>query len=813
MRKVCDFIIKYSIYALVLLMPLFFLPWTSELFEFNKQYLLIFLVALSFLVWLIKMVNVDKKILFKRTPLDLWIIVFAAAMILSSIFSLDKVSSWLGFYGRFTDSMIVLLAMLVMYFILSNNIKVQTDDSSAKNVKEGIVSGKILLLFLISSFAVVLIAYLSLFNIWSKIPGLPANLAILNLRTFNTISGSFGGLSIFLVIMLALVTGLLLAQNGSDEINISQRFKIKVVIVYYLLIALSLILLLLIDFSAAWITLGVVMFVLLAIAFWTRLFKDRVNLLLVPIILLIVSITGLTLNTGRIMIDTIFLERITAKQNFLRQFPNELNLDYAATKTVAWKTLKNYPVLGSGPGTFLIDFTQNKPMEFNNGDFWNVRFDKASSQLLELVGTTGVVGVLAYLLFIIILLMMLGMVFLSKKKLSELTAKYQVSDKRHPISVLPLILTWLALFVAQIVYIQNMVLLFYFWLFTALLVVAWQAMQGKAFKVSDFSFDKLPEIGLVMNVVLMILAFGLSGFFYLGGRFYLAELKFNSPAMEENVLIQNSEKAVILNKYRSEYRRSLSQLYLIGAWKEARKPQNEQNLQLLETYARGAIQQARFATLLAPNSVSSWENLAAIYRDSGGLIGGTLPLAIDTFVKASGLEPANPLFHREICRLNLISEKPDVDKALEQCQRAVDLKPNYLDAHVQLALAYEKKGDLEAAVNKLNLALDNIKGISFERGSQMAGAAAEIYFQLGRVQFNLEHYDEALKMFEQAAIVMPQHANARYALALVYQVKGRFADALVQYKIVDQLVPGNEQVQTAIKQLEEHLAPQKEQAE
>lgn len=804
MRKICNFIVKYSIYTLVLLMPLFFLPWTSELFEFNKQYLLIFLTALALSAWLVKTISVDKKIFFKRTPLDLWIVVFAAAMILSSVFSLDKVSSWLGFYGRFTDSVIVLLTVLVMYFILSNNLKIQTNDNSDKSASEGVTSDKILSLFLISSFVVILIAYLSLFNIWSKIPGLPARLALMSLRTFNTVSGSLGGLSVFLVVVVTLATGLLLAQSRSDEKNVN---KIRTVVVYGLLIAFSSILLLLADFNAAWIVLSVVMLLLLAMAFWTRLFKDRVNVLLVPIILLIISVIGLTLNTSRIMVDMIFQDKTAAKQNFLQQFPSELNLDYATSKIVVWKTLKNYPVLGSGPGTFSIDFTQNKPVEFNRGDFWNVRFDKASSQLLELVGTTGVVGVLAYLLFVIILLMMLSVVFLSKKKLSGLVAKYQISDKRHPVSVLPLILTWLVLFVAQVVYVQNTVLLFSFWLFTALLVVTWQAMQGKVFRVWDFSFNKLPEVGLVMNVILMILAFGLLGFFYLGSRFYLAELKFNSPAAENSILVQNSEKAVILNKYRSEYRRGLSQLYLAGAWQEAQKPQDKQNLQLLEGYARGAVQQARFATLLAPHSVNSWENLAALYRDASGLIGGTLPLAIDAFAKASDLEPANPFFYREMCRLNLVSEEPNVDKALEQCQKAIDLKPNYLDAHVQLALAYEKKGDLEAAVNKLNLALNNIKGINFERGSQMAGAAAEIYFQLGRVQFNLEHYDEALKMFEQAVIVMPQHANARYALALTYQVKGRLADALVQYKIVDQLVPGNEQVQTVIRQLEEHLAP------
>jgi tetratricopeptide (TPR) repeat protein len=190
-----------------------------------------------------------------------------------------------------------------------------------------------------------------------------------------------------------------------------------------------------------------------------------------------------------------------------------------------------------------------------------------------------------------------------------------------------------------------------------------------------------------------------------------------------------------------------------------------------------------------------------IYRDARGLVGGTLPFALEAFAKASELEPNNPFFYRERCRRNLISEEKDWNETIGYCQRAVELKDNYLDAHIQLALAFEQKGDLEEALKRMEGVLDKLRGVSFQRGSQFAGAATEIYFQTGRLHFNLDQIDEAIRMFEQAVIITPQYANARYALALSYEVNGRTEDALIQYQILGQMLPNNQDIQAKIQQL------------
>jgi len=815
MRKICNFLIKLAVYGLVFLIPIFWLPWTNETLEFNKQYLLFFLVGLALLAWLAKMIIVQKRLTFYRTPLDLWILIFMLLMVLSAVFSVDQISSWLGFYGRFSDSVVGLLAMAVLYFIVVNNLRVKSVVSSTGSTSRGAASlssggdrlipeegknvfenreigsvksrreilslDKILKLFLISVCLVVIVAYLSLFGFWSKIPSLPR---LMSFSSFNPVSSSLQGLSIFLVAVISLLVGLLL-QSARDR----QKRK-RVLAFYYSLFTLATLLLIWINFQAAWLALGAVMLILLVTALWSRLFREKVNLLILPVVLILVSVAGLTGFVGQ-------AKSLSGLDSISESLPKEVILDYQTAAQVSWRGFREHPVLGSGPGTFLTDFAKFKPTQFNENRFWNIRFEKGPSQLMEMFNTTGLLGVLGYLAVISIFILII-FTFLRQ------TAKGGVVPAEQAVTILSFFFFWSALLLGQFVYLGNTVLFFYFWLTTALVAALWQATQGRCRRIS-FSFKKLPEVGLLANVLLLIIVFVLVGLFYLGGRFYVADLKFSQAVTEQEELVRNLEETVNLNGHRENYRRSLSQAYLISAWNEADKGETERNIQLLQSYASGAIQQARAATSISPNLVTSWQNLGAVYRDSRGLAGGTFPFALDAFKKTLELEPTNPFFYRELCRINLISEEKDWEETINYCQKAIDLKQDYLDAHIQLALVYEEKGDLEEARDRLKGALDKLRGVSFERGSELAGAATEIYFQLGRVQFNLGQLDQAISMFEQSVIVMPNYVNARYALALSYQSKGRLEDALTQLQLVDQLVPNNEDVRATIQQLEDQL--------
>jgi len=278
MQNLFNKIIKISIYLLVFLLPLFWLPFTFEAFEFNKQYLLFFLVSLAFFAWIAKMALVDKEIKFKRTPLDIPVLAFLFLAVISTIFSVDRISSLFGFFGRFSDGLIGLLSLGVLYFLITNNTQINIDKNTDKHRLS--VSG-MLKAFLWSSLFVILFSYLSIFGIWSKFQSFTGlNLpSVMLQRTFNSVSGSLEGLTMFLAVVVVLLVGIVLSKRNSLIPNT----------LYSILLAAALGLILIIDFKAAWIILGLTMFLFTFIALWKRIFSENINKLLLPIFLIIVA--------------------------------------------------------------------------------------------------------------------------------------------------------------------------------------------------------------------------------------------------------------------------------------------------------------------------------------------------------------------------------------------------------------------------------------------------------------------------------------------------------------------------------------------
>ncbi|MFC1613371.1 hypothetical protein ACFL23_03500 [Patescibacteria group bacterium] len=119
--NICNYCLRIIIYAMVFLLPLFFLPNTVDVFEFNKQYLIWVLTGVAVLIWWFRMIILEKKMTWKRTPLDIPILIFVATNVLIAMFSVDKYVSLWGSYGTFSQSLINVFTMAVLYFVVTNN--------------------------------------------------------------------------------------------------------------------------------------------------------------------------------------------------------------------------------------------------------------------------------------------------------------------------------------------------------------------------------------------------------------------------------------------------------------------------------------------------------------------------------------------------------------------------------------------------------------------------------------------------------------------------------------------------------------------
>lgn len=111
--------INYGLNLLVFLLPLFFLPLTTNFYEFNKNFLLFLTVIFLYLVWAIK-ITLKKEIKLSRTLFDLPLIFLVLAFIFAAIFvSSNKIEAILT--PGTTGTMILLT---LFYFLITHHFSV-----------------------------------------------------------------------------------------------------------------------------------------------------------------------------------------------------------------------------------------------------------------------------------------------------------------------------------------------------------------------------------------------------------------------------------------------------------------------------------------------------------------------------------------------------------------------------------------------------------------------------------------------------------------------------------------------------------------
>jgi len=751
---------KISIYSLVFLLPLFFLPFSFEAYEFNKQYLLFFLVSIAFFSWIAKMVLVDNELRFKRTPLDILVVVFIFLAILSAIFSVDKNSSIFGFYGRFSNGLIGLISLGLLYFLITNNVSlsgkplinadelpITADKKSAKiSQKSALISvSGLIKTFLWAVFFVILFSYFSILKVWGFQFQLPQ---VMLQSTFNPVSGSMEGLSIFLAVVISLLVGMILLKRAPGKLSS---------IIYYFLLLTSLGLMIIIDFQASWIVLLVTTALLLGLSIGKRMFRENVNKLLLPIFLLIIALFGLFTNVTR---------------NFLVVLPQEQVLGQSESWGVGFKgAIENVKsgFLGSGIGTFHYDFSKFRSSRFNQTSLlWQIRFDRAGNHLAEILGTMGFLGLISYIALIGFFLMISWFIL-------------AVTRKGELFPGLPLIMAFLALLISQFFYYQNTTLAFTFWLMLSLSVVSWQ----KPISEKTISFKDFPELSLIVTTLLIILGLSILGCYFFAGKFYLADMKYtDSFGQISEKRIDSLARATKLNPYQTQYKIILARAYLNEVLTEMGRAVPDEAAISFNT--QQAIALAKEASDFSPNSVAGWETLGMIYREIRGVAAGATEWGIKSFEKAISLEPTNPVLYTELGKLYLLSN--DAQKAKDNFAKAISLKGDYVDALIQEVLISEREGNLEEAISKMeNLA----NSYPFN---------VEVAFQLGRLYFNGDRLDDAILQLERVVTIFPNHSNAQYALGIAYTKKGQKEKAISAFEKVLELNPGNQDV---IQKLEE----------
>src|SRR5574344_2107822 len=132
----------------------------------------------------------------------------------------------------------------------------------------------------------------------------------------------------------------------------------------------------------------------------------------------------------------------------------------------------------------------------------------------------------------------------------------------------------------------------------------------------------------------------------------------------------------------------------------------------------------------------------------------------------------------EIKKINQIYRKGDVQKAIELCQIGLQNNPTNADLHVRL-------GDLYLAwhLDIYNSAQYVDEAITeYQRALETYIDSAEIYFKIGQAQFFKGDLEKAINYLNMSLKKDENYYKAYYLLAEVYTKKARFTDATVYAK-------------------------------
>lgn len=767
--KGLDYLILGAIALIFFLCPLFFTGLTAEGIGFEKMMVFYFLALLGTVAWVTKGI-ITGELEFKRTPLDLPIAAMLIISVIATILSVNYRDSLLGAYGGSAKSLAALIIFILFYYLIVNNI-------DAKKIK-------FIFWSLVFSGSLIIVYSLLQLNSIFLLP-----LDFTKTTGFNPL-GSLSGLTMFAIAVLPL-----LAAGMAQIKEIHPGLKNKVFL-YFIKIVLGII----IAGDLA------VLALLNGFTFWPAAIVSAVILLMFLLSKIIkISSGNLTVPIAVFLLLIIFL--VLGNFNFLPlNLPAEVSLSRSASWEIAKAGLKENPFLGSGPATFYYSFGKFKNADFNNSPLWNARFDSASGGLFETIAGVGALGAVAAM---VIMLIALSICFIALIKTKE--------DEASPI-LLGLFASFASIIILAFLFTLNNSLILIFILMSCLTVASAVHVYPEKFKTVGLSFRASAKYALALATIFLSVSAAVVILFTLGLKMYLADIyaKQSLTAGDASQKIEKLNRAAQLAPYRDNYYMSLANHYMTLANQEA---SNRGDQTIIQNNLSLAIENGKRAVELAPNKSIANESLALIYENASFYVRGALEWSENFYNKLAELEPNSPIPHLRIALINMARANAETDdkeknyyinEAIKKFDEAIRKKSDLAAAYYGKAIAYEKLNQLDSAIDQMKrtviLSRDNID-YHFELG--------RLYFNRGIVPSNLSQTaaqdiavndaspegaegegltvqpsqpasgtisrNEDLNLSEQIFLnilqVMPNHANALYSLALLYQKTGERSNA------------------------------------
>ena len=645
-----------SLFLVVVLLPLFVLPFTSIPVETSKGLLLVLGLAACVVFWAIARFS-DGKIIFPRSWLLMSGFGIALAFLLSALFSKN---SQVSLFGTMFD-------IGSFWFIFSGFVLMLMSSVVFRTPKQA----KTVLLGTILSSAFVLIfqsARLFMPTILS--------LGILAGKTGNVL-GSWNALGLF-----AGFSGLMfLLVIEFFPISKMEKLLLEIFILLSILLAAS------VNFSLVWILLGIsglIIFVYKVSITFQESGNEGEKKHFPIVSFIVVMIALLFFMSGQLIGGFI--------PNRLQISNTEVSPSLGATMSITKGVLAKYPVFGVGPNRFGEAWSMYKPAVINNTQFWDVSFGSGSGLLPTLTATTGYLGILAWLIFSILFLV-IGV----KSVFSSI--KNGVNWEMMAFFVLSLYL-----FISSFFYSTGTVIFLLSLAFTGVFIGLAASGSNKEISISFLNDHRKSFFSIL--VLILIVIFSVATSFKYIERFtsvsYFGKAIFAST---EPVAENYINKALSL--YSNDlYLRTYSQIYLVKLNSIASKGSSLSDADKADLQASfdQAVNSAQMAAAYDPSNYLNFQLLGSVYQAVGSLgVKDAYSKAVLAYQTASSLNPLNPGLKLAMAGALFVDGK--VKDAKDYANEALSLKQDYIDALITLSQIAKSEGNNSGALSYAQAAL------------------------------------------------------------------------------------------------------------
>lgn len=664
------------------LFPLAYLTVTTEFTEYTKLNLALLTALLLVLLWGLR-VLASRKVSVLKTPFNAAFVLIILALVLTTIFSVSPFTSLYGQFNVWHFTLPEVLAFMIIFFALAS---VNNPIGAVRRYLSGL---------LFSTSIVSVLVIFNYLNVFDRFFGDGSQLNMLSVFAIDGFSPAGNTLSTWFVLGMSIILlGTLLRvifKNGATIAAILPMVG---------------------SLNATKAVIGAVLALhVLALIFTLGAYIPGMPARFTPI--------------------------------------NQVNL--ADSWRVASTTIRDRVWFGTGPSTYNTAYNAYRPARINQTDDWATAYHRAGSEYFTWLTTTGMVGFAAFVFFI-------GRLIVSGMKAirqSDPTGQASLPYEGNGLTQLRLPLALIALLIVVAFFVTSSTVTILGVLFMVL--VMWMLIErldthnGSAAMV-DITFGDIvdninvgkkgemtsvPALPLVTGLLFLLI----SG---LGSWYVVQDIKSNlAYADSVRLIAENSQaldiynaqrRAIALNPRRDAYRRAYANTNISTARVVAAErgesitdTQRQEVIQLIQQ----SLREVRIATeLLNPYSALNWQTRGRIYQSLLGVANGADNWALQAYQQAVILSPQDPQLRVDLGGLyfalatttiaddGTVGEEPGENvptvpdtrqanllRAISVFQDAARLKPDFVAAHFNLALAYKEADRNDLALQEFETTL------------------------------------------------------------------------------------------------------------